>query len=148
MTWFRKDSATRARVECIEVVQAYGAVLEDEPYGAGGTISETKLPYAKALIKAALVDVATTPGVPASQLTMLHQGFLQLAAFRVDGGGKSPIWNSTKAAPTSRERLAEFFVAYGDSKEIELAALVAEETKVLEQEWDLRVKIAEAVRHA
>ena len=148
MSWFRKTEKVPARVRCIDVVQAYGAILEAEPYGAGGTIAEEKLPYDKPLIKAALVDAATTTGVPESQVMLLKVGFLELAAFRVDGGGKSPLWNSSKDLPKTRAEIAEFLRDFGDSKESELAASVADEMSTLAEEWKLRVQISKVVDHA
>ena len=149
--WGRPQKAAvrpSARVRSIDVVHAYGAVLEDEPFGAGGTISDSTLPFDKALIKAALVDVATTDGVPAEQIAMLEHGFLQLASFRQNGGVKSLIWGSSQEPPRTREDLAEVLQSWSDNDEHGLFAAVEKDMKLLGEEWSLRVKISEATRDA
>jgi len=83
VNWFsRLFASPTKRPSCLEIVSAYGAVIEDTHGRANGMISTDVLPYSKQRIKAALIEAALLFKDDPKQLEFLGEGYIALADFQ------------------------------------------------------------------
>ena len=127
----------------IDIVAAYGAVLERATPGAAGTYSIGELPFRKDIISAAIVRVASSGSMEAAQLDALHAGFLQLSAFQGDGGGRSPFLDADPAELADPAKFMKFIKATKEplQQDQELSRTAQEEMKKLELQWQREVAL-------
>ena len=134
---FGKAKQQRA-INCMDVVDAFGATIERLATTGRQTHSLDELPFEKPLIEAALLTLAVRGNTSASE-SMLKAGYVELSAFQE---GKSGISVDMPGPPPStREEIAKFMRdkapnMSAQSKELEG---VIKESAERSQEWDQRL---------
>ena len=121
----------------LEIVQAYGDVLERTPRGIGGSRPAAALPYDKCIIRAALVEAASQEGVTEEQFGALGVGYVELASFR-DGGGRPGVFQETPdPRGMSDSEMREFAqrISEGGDEDVAISVAIAAESKALLNEW-------------
>ncbi|MEO6435424.1 MAG: hypothetical protein ABIP55_06635 [Tepidisphaeraceae bacterium] len=146
MSWFKlpKASQKAKRLSFEDVVEAYGAVLAECPRGIGMSVPEKLLPFDKVIIKASLIQAAKIPGLPDTFLQHLQVGFLSLADFQPNGGGKSIFAGASElnADDLTKEQINEILekVRSGGDAEVTMAERIHNERTSLSAEWNEAVR--------
>ena len=148
MIWSRiKDAFLPTRApHPIEVVRAYGAILEDKNMGLHGSKSVNELPHDKAEIKLALMTLALVGDLTDEEFNALGVGYVELASFQHDGGGLNPMTNlNVDWSSMSHEEKIAAALTLGKTIEDEsagredLGERILAEMRVLSDEWNLIV---------